>query len=192
MVLFGSVAAALVAAGAFAAWWWLQKRGLALANAIGLIALGLWAGAVAIKLYVDHAADEAARLAHSGASLAWPIKEPLPPLPTALTGGTDTAVRAAPVDSLIGGLEARLAAQPDDAAGWTLLAQSYAFVANREGAETAVQHAVALGVDEPTLRARVQSAERSAAPAHAAPVDWIEATLRDARERQRRAAAEAR
>ena len=76
--------------------------------------------------------------------------------------------------------------------GWTLLAQSYAFVANRERAETAVQHAVALGVDEPTLRARVQNAERSRAPADAAPVDWVEATLRDARERRRRAAAEAR
>jgi len=48
MLLFGSVAAALAAAGAFAAWWWLQNRRLTLANSIGLVALGLWAGAVAV------------------------------------------------------------------------------------------------------------------------------------------------
>jgi predicted Zn-dependent protease len=182
MLLFGSVAAAVVAAGTFAAWWWLRRRRLTLANSIGLVALGLWAGAVAIKLYVDHA-DERARAALTADSIAWPIQEPLPTLSPASTSGAGAQVRAAPVESLIGGLEARLAAEPDDAAGWTLLAQSYAFVANREGAETAVQRAVALGVDEAALRERVQGAERSAAP-----VDWVEATLRDARERRRRAA----
>ena len=184
MLLFGSVAAALAAAGAFAAWWWLQKRRLTLANSIGLVALGLWAGAVAVKLYVDHAEDESARVARSGASIAWPIREPLPTLPPAST--TTAAVPAASVDSLIGGLEKRLAAEPEDSAGWALLAQSYAFVANREGAETALQRAVALGVDEATLRERVQSAQRSAAP-----VDWVEETLRATRARQRLAAAEA-
>jgi hypothetical protein len=53
-------------------------------------------------------------------------------------------------------------------------------------AQKALQRAVALGVDEATLRERVQSAQRSAAP-----VDWVEETLRAARERRRLAAAEA-
>jgi len=192
MLLFGSVAAAIVATGSIAAWWWLRKHGLSLANSIGLVALGAWAAVVATKLYVDHGEQESARAALAADSIAWPVKEPLPTLTPAPTSVAGASVSAAPVESLIGGLEARLAEKPDDAAGWTLLAQSYAFVANREGAETAVQHAVALGVDEATLRARVQSAERSAAPIHAAPVDWVEATLRDSRERRRRAAAEGR
>jgi predicted Zn-dependent protease len=151
-----------------------------------VVALGLWAGAVAVKLYLDHATEEAARVARSGEAIAWPIRDPLPTLPPASTSATTTAVPAAPVDSLIGGLEKRLAAEPEDSAGWALLAQSYAFVANREGAETALQRAVALGVDEATLRERVQSAQRSAAP-----VDWVEETLRASRERRRVAAAEA-
>jgi predicted Zn-dependent protease len=187
MLLFGSIAAAVVAIGAFAAWWWLQKRRLALANSVGLVALGLWAAAVAVKLYLDRTEAESARVARSGASIAWPIREPLPTVPSVSASATGTAVHAAPVESLIGGLETRLAAQPEDPAGWALLAQSYAFVSNREGAETALQRAVALGADEAALRERVQNAQRSAPP-----VDWIEETLRASRERQRRAAAEAR
>jgi hypothetical protein len=183
MLLFGSVAAAVAAFGAFAAWWWLEKRRLTLANSIGLVALGLWAAAVAVKLYVDQIEDEAALAAQSGKSIAWPVREALPTLPPASMSGASTAVHAASVESLIGGLETRLAGAPEDSAGWALLAQSYAFVANREGAETALQRAVALGADEAALRERVRSAERSAAP-----VDWIEETLRASRERQRAAA----
>jgi cytochrome c-type biogenesis protein CcmH/NrfG len=184
MLLFGSVAATLVAASTFAAWWWLQRRRLALANSIGLIALGVWAGAVAIKLYVDHAATERAEIAGTADPLAWLHTAPLPALAPTPAGAADTPVQAAPVESLIGGLETRLAAAPEDSAGWALLAQSYAFVANREGAETALQRAVALGADEAALRERVRSAERRAAP-----VDWIEETLRASRERQRAASA---
>ena len=187
MLLFGSVAAALVAAGTFAAWWWLRTRRLTLANSIGLIALGLWAAAVAIKLYVDQAEHESARVTPTPNPLAWPRTAPLPSPPPASASAAGTAVHAAPIESLIGGLETRLAAQPEDTAGWALLAQSYAFVANSEGAETALQRAVALGADEAALRERVRSAERSAAP-----VDWIEETLRASRERQRRAASETR
>jgi hypothetical protein len=187
MLLFGSVAAALLAAGAFAAWWWLHRRRLTLANSIGLVALGLWTGAVAIKLYVDHADGEPAAVVRTADSIAWPLTEPLPsPSPTSLRA-TSAPVQAAPVASLIGGLETRLAAAPEDAAGWALLAQSYAFVANRDGAETALQRAVALGADEAALRERVRSAQRTAAP-----VDWVEETLRAARERRRLAAGEVR
>ena len=58
----------------------------------------------------------------------------------------------------MGGLEQRLAAKPDDVEGWALLAQSYAFMGDAAAANGAVKKAVALGMDEQTLRARVDSA----------------------------------
>jgi hypothetical protein len=76
------------------------------------------------------------------------------------------------VESLVGGLEARLAAQPDDAEGWALLAQSYAYTANEEAVEQALRRAVELGFDEPSLRERVESAKRSAHP-----VDWVQRAI---------------
>jgi cytochrome c-type biogenesis protein CcmH len=81
-------------------------------------------------------------------------------------------VQAATVESLVGGLEARLAAQPNDAEGWALLAQSYAFTSNEEAVERAVRRAVALGFDEPALRERVASVERRA-PA----TDWVDRAI---------------
>lgn len=71
---------------------------------------------------------------------------------------------AAPVSSLIGGLEQRLADNPNDAKGWALLAQSYAFVGNTEGAERARQRAVELGFDDLALEQRVKLAERNPQP----------------------------
>jgi hypothetical protein len=49
-------------------------------------------------------------------------------------------------------------------------------MANEEAVENAVRHAVALGVDEQTLRDRVGRAMRAA---HGG--DWVEQTLRAAR-----------
>lgn len=82
--------------------------------------------------------------------------------------------RVASVPSLIDGLERRLESDPDNASGWALLAQSYAFTGDAAGAELALQRAVALGVDESDLRQRVDSARREphaglAGPATAAP-----------------------
>jgi cytochrome c-type biogenesis protein CcmH len=77
--------------------------------------------------------------------------------------------QAAPVESLLAGLEGRLAADPDDAKGWALLAQSYAFVGNFSAAENAVERAVALGFDGQELRTRVNVARREPASR-----DWIE------------------
>jgi cytochrome c-type biogenesis protein CcmH len=71
-------------------------------------------------------------------------------------------VQAGSVESLVAGLEARLAAQPNDANGWALLAQSYAYTANEEAGERAIRRAVELGVDEQPLRERVALAKRSA------------------------------
>ncbi|MGD8339988.1 MAG: hypothetical protein PVH89_04355 [Gammaproteobacteria bacterium] len=74
---------------------------------------------------------------------------------------TTTATRGvASVPSLIEGLKRRLENEPDDASGWALLAQSYAFVGRTDSAEDALQHAVDLGLDEPDLRRRVEDARR--------------------------------
>jgi predicted Zn-dependent protease len=89
-------------------------------------------------------------------SIVWPGTVAAPPLPS--SGGSLTD--AAPIASLIGKLEARLAAEPGDASGWTLLAQSYAFTGNEEAAEHALKRAVELGIDEVQLRNRVKLARR--------------------------------
>lgn len=61
-----------------------------------------------------------------------------------------------PVADLIGGLEARLESNPDDAKGWTLLAQSYAYVGRMSDSRRAVDRAVELGVERDSLEARVE------------------------------------
>ena len=80
----------------------------------------------------------------------------------------------APVPDLLGGLQARLEAEPDDPKGWALLAQSHAFVGNNQSAEEAIGQAVARGFDEADLRERVSLASRS----QQLP-SWIQRTLDD-------------
>ena len=67
----------------------------------------------------------------------------------------------ATVPSLLTGLQQRLESDPNDARGWALLAQSYAFVGQTDLAEQALVRAVELGLDELDLRQRVESAQRS-------------------------------
>jgi cytochrome c-type biogenesis protein CcmH len=109
-------------------------------------------------------------------SLAWPVTTQSPLLGQDPPAGA--GVQAPPVESLVAGLEARLAEQPNDAEGWTLLAQSYAYTSNEEAVERAVRRAVDLGVDEAMLRDRISSAKRRAQP-----VDWVEEALRAGRSR---------
>jgi cytochrome c-type biogenesis protein CcmH len=95
--------------------------------------------------------------AGSAGAIAWPAtsaRAATPARPAASAAG----VSAAPIGSLVAGLEARLKASPEDAAGWTLLAQTYAFLGQQAQVEQAVARAVALGVDEAQLRARIQQA----------------------------------
>ena len=101
-------------------------------------------------------------LVRSFDSLAWPTAAEAVLAPSrapAAASGAD--VQAGSVESLVGGLESRLAAQPNDANGWALLAQSYAYTANAEAGERAIRRAVELGVDEQLLRERVAIARRS-------------------------------
>jgi hypothetical protein len=140
---------------------------------MAIVGVAMWATASAIVWW--RGADSSAGsgefrgrspLVRSLDSLAWPegSTAPKPAVSPPAAG-----VQAASVESLIGGLEARLAAQPNDGNGWALLAQSYAYTANEEAVERAVQRAVALGFDERALRDRVASTKRSAAPG-----DWFD------------------
>lgn len=63
------------------------------------------------------------------------------------------------VPAMIAQLENRLAFQPNDAKGWSLLAQSYAFIGNSSGIEHAVANAVRLGAQENILRSQISVVE---------------------------------
>jgi cytochrome c-type biogenesis protein CcmH/NrfG len=150
-----------------------EKIGIIVATAAVAAAVG--AGATLLVLRAGTAPDGEPPNA-AGTTVTWPTA-----LAVATSSGATAqagTTRVAPVDSLVGGLEARLAQNPRDANGWALLAQSYAFLGNAAAAERAMLEAVALGVDEPQLRERVGRAERVP---HSG--DWIEATLRESRAR---------
>jgi cytochrome c-type biogenesis protein CcmH/NrfG len=84
----------------------------------------------------------------------------------AVTDRQDTAViqaetsqptqdRSASVGSLIGGLEARLAENPDDAKGWLLLARSHDHLGNDDEAWNAYSRARELGMNDETLELKL-------------------------------------
>jgi cytochrome c-type biogenesis protein CcmH/NrfG len=79
-----------------------------------------------------------------------------------LPAATPPATEVAPVSAMIGGLEQRLRNSPDDAQGWSLLAQSYAFVDRMGAARDAIDRAVALGASRTELEARVLRANDEA------------------------------
>ena len=62
------------------------------------------------------------------------------------------------VGSMLAGLENRLQDNPEDPKGWSLLAQSYAFVGRMDEAYTAIDRAVALGAERAPLERRVHAA----------------------------------
>lgn len=167
---FATLLAAALAIVGFGAWRLLAARRVAFGNWIGLVALAIWLVVVGAVQVLDRPQGRSAR---SMGSLAWPGGTSESPLAGPRAAATPTGVQVAPVESLIGGLEARLATQPNDAAGWALLAQSYAHTANEEAVERALRRAVELGADETALRERVDAAQRGAPP-----VDWVEHALR--------------
>jgi hypothetical protein len=151
-------------------WLWQQRR-LQLKSWLGALVLVAWVVGVGVKVGLDQQRDSHV----SGAVAALPsIAWPSPDRPSAGSARTADSVaaatdgsspmQAAPVSSLVGGLEQRLAAQPNDVDGWALLAQSYAFMGDAAAANGAIKKAVALGMDEPSLRARVDSALRGPHP----------------------------
>lgn len=79
-----------------------------------------------------------------------------PPIEPRLETGRHDPVD--PVSEMLAGLEARLSQHPDDVKGWTLLAQSYAYVGRMSDADAAINRAVALGADRAGLERRVSAA----------------------------------
>ena len=63
--------------------------------------------------------------------------------------------KAASVTSLVGGLEARLANDPDDAKGWLLLAKSHDHLGNQDAAWAAYGRARELGMGDDTLEIKL-------------------------------------
>jgi hypothetical protein len=168
MLWLGTVLAVAVAAVCGVAWWLLQARRLPLGNFVGVIGLAVWLAGVGVALLVDRAPQGRSELVRSLDSVAWPVA-PQSPLvvpaaarPAAAAAGAGGQI--ASVESMIRGLEARLAAQPNDANGWALLAQSYAYTADDAALERAVKRAVELGVDEQSLRERIAGAKPSVHP----------------------------
>lgn len=167
MLWFGTVLGVAVAAVCALAWRLLQAHRMPLGNFVGVIGLAVWLAGVGVALLVDRAPQGRSELVRSLDSVAWPvaIQSPLvAPAPTRTTPAAAGGGQIASVESLIGGLEARLAAQPNDANGWALLAQSYAYTADDAALERAVKRAVELGVDEQSLRERIVDSRRTIHP----------------------------
>ena len=148
MIGFGTSLAAAIAAVCGVAWWLLQERRMPLGNFVGVIGLAVWLAVVGVTLVFDRAPQGRSELVRSMDSLAWPVP-PKSPLVTAAVQTRAPAVatssdpgRIASVESMIGGLEARLAAQPNDANGWALLAQSYAYTQDAAALERALQREI--------------------------------------------------
>jgi cytochrome c-type biogenesis protein CcmH len=149
-------------------WLW-QKGRLALKSWLGALVLVAWVVGVGVKVHFDRQADPGVTPAVAALpNIAWPSSGRAEPTTgaAAVTSPVDGAspTQVAPVSSLVAGLEQRLAAQPDDVNGWALLAQSYAFMGDAAAADGAVKKAVALGMDEQALRARVDNAMRGPHP----------------------------
>jgi hypothetical protein len=165
MLWFGTVLAVAVAAVCALAWWLLQARRMPLGNFVGVVGLAVWLAGVGIALLVDRAPQGRSELVRSLDSVAWPVPTQSPLVvpaatrPSPATAGNSGQI--ASVESLIGRLETRLAAQPNDPNGWALLAQSYAYTADEAALERAIKRAVELGVDEQSLRERIVDSKRA-------------------------------
>jgi hypothetical protein len=151
-------------------WLWQQRR-LRLKSWLGALVLVAWVVGVGVKVDLDRQRDSRVSPAVAALpSIAWPSPERASASnartadSVATSSDGSTPMQAAPISSLVTGLEQRLAAQPDDVDGWALLAQSYAFMGDAAAANGAIKKAVALGMDEQALRARVDSAMRGPHP----------------------------
>jgi cytochrome c-type biogenesis protein CcmH len=138
-----------------------------LGNFVGVIGLAAWLVGVGVALLLDRPPQGRSELVRSLDSVAWPVAPESPLVARAAApavAATRSSGQVASVESLIGGLEARLAANPNDPSGWALLAQSYAYTADDAALERAVKRAVELGVDEQSLREQIAGARRSVHP----------------------------
>ena len=97
------------------------------------------------------------------------------------TAGPDDshAATQGSVEVMVGRLAARLRQQPDDPAGWTMLARSYAVLERPDDAAAAYRHALGLTPRDPQLLADYADALASAngGDLTGAPLEGIEAAL---------------
>jgi hypothetical protein len=87
--------------------------------------------------------------------------------PATLPQATEPREKAASIETLLSGLEERLRSNPDDGKDWLLLAQSYEHVGRNADASDAYARAVALGVSDEALGARLSNDESMPAGATA-------------------------
>lgn len=164
------LALALAVVGGVAGWL-STATNLSRGRSVGVVAAAMWLTAVSVIWLSQEEPIQRSELQRPRNSLAWPGGDDfIAPAPS--SAASATGIQAASVESLVAGLEERLAAEPNDANGWALLAQSYAYTADEEAVERAVSRAVELGVDERPLRERIEAAKRSV---HAA--DWVERAI---------------
>lgn len=121
---------------------------------IGILLLPLVAVSAARIFHNSGSSDSEAASIEALTTVAWPG----PTVPEARTSTAATSTSVAPVETLIERLVERLAANPGDAKGWALLAQSYAFLGDTASAEPALQKAVELGLPEDDMRRRIEMA----------------------------------
>ena len=165
-MLITAVMTCVATAFAVASWYLLHHKRVDARVWSIAAALLLWSVGLGVKLTdndLEHAEPDRAASPIAALpieSLAWTGDEPRAPTATSIgsAGPPSAAMEAAPIASLIGGLEARLVTNPDDAGGWALLAQSYAFMGKMEAAEQALSRATELGMDEQALRERIAAA----------------------------------
>ena len=150
-------------------WLWQQRR-LRLKSWLGALVLVAWVVGVGVKVNLDRQRDSrVSPVVAALPSIAWPSADrpsarSSPAADSRPSDDSASPMQAAPISSLVSGLEQRLAAQPNDMDGWALLAQSYAFMGDAAAADGAIKKAIALGMDEQALRARVDSAMRGPHP----------------------------
>lgn len=92
------------------------------------------------------------QLMAAGASLS-PDQSSIPAQKSTRAPSNDSSSngKAAPVGSLVTGLEQRLAENPDDGKGWLLLAKSYDHLGDPERAKSAYEKAVELGYHDAAM-----------------------------------------
>ena len=118
--------------------------------------LGLATLAVAGGIYVVIGTQDSSivddQVMAAGASLS-PDQSSIPAQKSTRSpsNGSPTNGKAAPVGSLVTGLEHRLAENPDDGKGWLLLAKSYDHLGDSDRARSAYEKAVELGFHDTAL-----------------------------------------
>ena len=120
------------------------------------LTLGLTTFVAAVVIYMIVGAQDSSivddQVMAAGASLS-PDQSSIPAQESTRSpsNGSPSNGKAAPVGSLVTGLEHRLAENPDDGKGWLLLAKSYDHLGDRDRAASAYEKAVELGFHETAL-----------------------------------------